>query len=378
MAGEGFAAPGDADTLLKHVLGGGSVAEAPKTLEGWALVRTMLDDLAGQVQADAETELELVEGIRVLARTTALCAELSLDVDPEKPWFFPMNTEVRYLGGPNPDGEYHLAMIDGRRGYRVRGSRGSAAYLGFQVLAGVGLTPRRQAVYVSDTELELDAYGSFDLVLRATRPEGSDSGQWVEIPEDASAIIVRQYIGDRGVEVPAELQIDPLEPPGPVPLPTDDQVGDQLTSMAWTIVKLATLHKTIKPELLTMPNVLVSAEAAALGSADTTPDNLYLLGTFRLEPTQALVVDFVPPESRYWSATLENIWHECLEPRRRRSSITNVHAEEKDGRVRLVISGRDPGVPNWLDTGGRHRGFVILRWLDGAAAPELMTEVVEL
>ncbi|MFN2539233.1 MAG: DUF1214 domain-containing protein, partial [Mycobacteriales bacterium] len=313
--------------------------------------------------------------IRVLARTTALCSELSLDVDPEKPWFFSMNTEVRFLGGPNPDGEYHLAMIDGRHAYRIRGNRNTVAYLGFQVLAGSGLTPRRQAAYVGDTQLELDAQGRFDLVLSTTRPA---VGQWVPIPEDASAIVVRQYVGDRGAEVPAELEIDAVEAPGPVRVPTDEEIGAALTGMAWTIMKLATLHKTIKPELLTMPNVLVSAEAAALGSADTTPDNLYLIGTFRLEPAQALVVDFVPPQSRYWSCTLENIWHECLEPRRRRSSLTNVHAEEKDGRVRLVISGTDPGVPNWLDTGGRHRGFVILRWLDGAAAPDLRTEVVDL
>jgi hypothetical protein len=103
-----------------------------------------------------------------------------------------------------------------------------------------------------------------------------------------------------------------------------------------------------------------------------------MLGTFRLAPDVAFVLDLEPPDTRYWSVTLENIWHECLEPRRRRSSITNVHAEEKDGRVRLVISASDPGVPNWLDTGGRHRGFVILRWLDGAAAPDLRTEVVDL
>jgi hypothetical protein len=351
------------------------VASAPKTLEGWNLVRTMLDDLGKQVQAEAETELELIEGLRVLARVTALSAEVSLDVDVEKPWFFSMDTEARYVGGPNPDGEYHLAMIDGRHAYRIRGRRGTVAYLGFQVLAGVGVTPRRQAAYLSDHQLDLDADGGFDFVLSATRPA---SGQWVEIPEDASAIIVRQYVGDRGAEELAEFEIDALEAPGPVPLPTDEQLGEALTGMAWTIMKLATLHKTIKPELLTMPNELVTAEAAVLGSADTTPDNLYMIGTFRLEPDQALVVDFVPPQSRYWSCTLENIWHECLEPRRRRSSVTNVHAEEKDGRVRLVISGTDPGVPNWLDTGGRHRGFVILRWLDGAAAPDLTTEVIDL
>ena len=350
------------------------MAEAPKTIEGWNLVRTMLDDLGTQIQAEAETDLELIEGLRVLARVTALSAEVSLDVDPEKPWFFSMDTEARYVGGPNPDGEYHLAMIDGKRGYRIRGKRNSVAYLGFQVLAGVGLTPRRQAVYVGDRQLQLDTDGGFELILSpAEQP-----GQWVQIPSDASAIIVRQYVGDRGAEELATFEIDPLEAPGAVPVPTDAGIGEALTGLAWTIMKLATLHKTIKPELLTMPNELVTAEAAVLGSADTTPDNLYMIGTFRLEPNQALVVDFVPPQSRYWSCTLENIWHECLEPRRRRSSITNVHAEEKDGRVRLVISGTDPGVPNWLDTGGRHRGFVVLRWLDGAAAPDLTTEVVDL
>ena len=62
------------------------------TEEAWGLVRTMLDDMAAMVRTEAETELELVEGFRVLARVSALCAELSFDIDPESPWFFSMNT----------------------------------------------------------------------------------------------------------------------------------------------------------------------------------------------------------------------------------------------------------------------------------------------
>ena len=123
------------------------------TEEGWSLVRTMLDDMADMVRSEAETELELVEGFRVLGRVTALCAELSLDVDPEAPWFFSMNTEARLVGGPNPDGEYHLGMIDGAHRYRVSGRRGTVTYLGFQVLAGRGLEPRRMAAHVSDLSL---------------------------------------------------------------------------------------------------------------------------------------------------------------------------------------------------------------------------------
>jgi hypothetical protein len=145
--------------------------------------------------------------------------------------------------------------------------------------------------------------------------------------------------------------------------------------MAWTIAKLTTLHRTIKPELLAAPNTLVTAQAAELGAADTTPDNLYMIGTFRLEPGERLLLDVEPPDTRYWSVTLENIWHECIDARRRRSSMTgNGAVVDADGHVRITI-GPEPAEGNWLDTGGRHRGFVILRWLDNPQPPTVRLEV---
>jgi hypothetical protein len=101
-----------------------------------------------------------------------------------------------------------------------------------------------------------------------------------------------------------------------------------------------------------------------------------MLGTFRLAEGESLVLDITPPATRYWSVTLENIWHECIDRRRRRSSLTHASAvPEPDGTVRVVISATDPGQPNWLDTGHRHRGFVTLRWLDNPAAPTVTTKV---
>ena len=373
----------------------GSPAEPTVTLETWALVRQMLEDMTAMVQADAETELELLEGLRVLGRATALCSELSLDVDGESPWFFSMNTEARLIGGPNPDGEYHLAMIDGAHRYRVSGRRGTVCYLGFQVLAGTGLTPRRMAAYVSDTDLAVDGEGRYQFVLAATRPPTTElaGAPWVPIPDDASAIVVRQYVADRATETLAEMEIAPLDPVGVPEPPTDEAIAQQFTAMAWTIAKLTTLHRTIRPDLLEQPNELTTAEAAELGSADTTPDNLYMLGTFRLAEGEALVIDITPPDTRYWSVTVENIWHECIDVRRRRSSLTNAHAVPRPGssgrseggpssgggfgdRVRVVLAAADPGVSNWLDTGGRHRGFVTLRWLDNPEAPEVTTHVL--
>ena len=337
----------------------------------------MLADVTKIVTEDAESERELLEGLRVIARVSSLCSQMSVESDLGRPVFFDMCSENRMIGGPNPDGNYFLAMIRGDRRYRITGTRGTSAYLGFQILAGTGLTPRRMSNYVGDANLALND-DEFALVLSAQEPgDPSDlaGAQWVQIPDDASSVVVREYIGDRAAEQLATLRIEALDP-DPIAPVTDGELAEQFTAMAWSLMKLVTLHRTIKPELLDRPNTLLTAEAADLGAADTTPDNLYMMGTFCLEPGEALVLDIEPPDTRYWNITLENIWHECLEPRRRHSSVTNRAARpDADGRVRIAISAEDLGFGHWLDTGGRHRGFVVLRWLDNPDPPDVKVAV---
>jgi hypothetical protein len=349
---------------------------AAKTLAAWQLFQQMLTDVTKIVTEDAESERELLEGLRVIARVSSLCAQMSVEADPARPAFFDMCSDTRMIGGPNPDGSYFLAMIRGDRRYRITGTRGTTAYLGFQILAGTGLTPRRMSNYVGDTNLDLTS-GEFALVLSADEPADLGGAQWVQIPDDASSVVVREYIGDRDSEEPSTMRIEALDP-DPVTALSDSELAEQFTAMAWSLMKLTTLHRTIKPELLEKPNTLLTAKAADLGAADTTPDNLYMMGTYRLDPGQALVLDIEPPDTRYWNVTLESIWHECLEPRRRHSSVTNRAVQpDADGRVRIAISAQDFGFGHWLDTGGRHRGFVIVRWLDNPSPPDVKVSVRE-
>lgn len=350
-----------------------TAAYGQKSLQAWAFVRTMLADMTDVVTQDARDERELLEGLRVINRITALCTELSVDTDPDHPHFVEMCTPLRFVGGPNPHGSYPLAMISGDRTYRVTGTRGTSTYLGLQVLAGTGLNPRRMSNYLSDTDLRLED-GRFTVVFAAARPTDAelDGAQWVQVPEDATSIVVRNYVADPRTEVPAQLEITRIGEAGPPAAITDDLLADQLTAMGWSIAKLATLHRTVAPDLLSSPNTLITAQAAALGGENTTPDNLYMLGTFDLEPHQSLELAFRPPDTRYWSVTLENVWHECLEPLVRRSSVTDKGVDPgPDGIVRLSIGARDRGEGYWLDTGGRRRGFIVVRWLDNPTAPEV-------
>ena len=48
---------------------------------------------------------------------------------------------------------------------------------------------------------------------------------------------------------------------------------------------------------------------------------------------------------------------------------------DDDGRVRIAISAADFGFGHWLDTGGRHRGFVVVRWLDNPKPPGVTVSV---
>src|SRR6201993_385687 len=162
-----------------------STLVAPKALAAWQFFQQMLADVTKVVIQDAESERELLEGLRVIARVSSLCSQLSVEADLDQPSFFDMCSENRMIGGPNPDGNYYLAMIRGDRRYRITGTRRTSAYLGFQILAGTGLTPRRMANYVSDVDLTLSA-GEFALVLSANEPSDLAGAQWVKIPDDAS------------------------------------------------------------------------------------------------------------------------------------------------------------------------------------------------
>ena len=59
------------------------------------------------------------------------------------------------------------------------------------------------------------------------------------------------------------------------------------------------------------------------------------------------------PDSRYWSFQLYNLaWFELVDPVDRQTSLSHEQVSiDGDGRVRVVVSHRDPGVANWLDVG---------------------------
>jgi hypothetical protein len=323
--------------------------------------RALLDVLRDADPPDDMDEIDAAAGYRHLTHLLSYAFDLYLEADPLRPHFTPLASPTRKILGDNVDSVYHFAPLDGRRAYRIRGVRGNEVYLAFCIHGGPadGRWSERVVANVSQRDLACGPDGAFELLLG---PGG------IALAPDAVCVIARQYFADPGTARPASFTIEALEPPPPPP-PLDDAATAARLRAVTAFVR-ETLQVTPMPPL--PPNTLLppmpwSPEGRGWG----TPDNVYALGTFRLEPDQALVVEGRSPACTYWGVQLWNRYMQSLDYRHHRVSVNGTQAVlEPDGSFRVVIARADPGVPNWLDTAGHREGIFFCRWLQAERMPE--------
>ena len=114
----------------------------------------------------------------------------------------PSGMDAAYKWGMEcPDCIYMGSSLEGGSTYRLWGNRGSARYVGLQVMAGMGSTAN---ALIDDFELGPD--GEFEIILSAEPHEGN----WLPLDEDATMLVVRHFFYDWEHEVPVTMSIEPL------------------------------------------------------------------------------------------------------------------------------------------------------------------------
>ncbi len=323
-------------------------------------------------------ELGVAEGYRHLTHLLGYAFDLYFEADPDRSSFTPLASPTRKILGDNVDSRYFFAPLDGTRAYRIRGTRGNDVYLSFCVYGGKpdGEWSDRVVANVSQRDIAFGPDGRFELVLS---PQRLGSGaNWVKLDPDAVCVISREYYTDLRAAQPAHFVIEAIEPVAP-PLPLSDAIVAARLRAVATFVRETIQFAPIPP--LPAANVLLppmpwSPTVRGWG----TPDNIYALGAFQLEPDEALVIEGRSPPCTYWGVQLWNRYMQSLDYRYHRVSINGAQATlEPDGSFRVVIAHRNPGVPNWLDTASHRDGLFFCRWLQADALPEHpATKVVRL
>ena len=320
-------------------------------------------------EASPRDPLDVAEGYRYVARILRLALEQQLEnSDALVPRFQRGLSETIKLGNDNPDQVPLLAALDGRHEYRIRGRRGTVAYLSFGTYLGgdYGRSGRSGCSGSLDAaDLAVEADGRFEIAVACERRPGN----WLPMEPDTNQLIVRQT-RLRPSETLAELAIERLGAQGP-PRPLDAaELQRRLAAAARYVHGSVNVFADWAEAFAAHPNELRPLDEAVKLGAHGDPRIHYLNGYWTLGPDEALLLEFTPPACDYWSFQLNNYWLESLDYRYHRIALNKASAApEPDGSVRIAVAHADPGLPNWIETAGHRHGTMVLRFINAAEHP---------
>jgi len=314
----------------------------------------------------------------IAAIANAFVGHIYADVDyPELVSTFNMAIN---LMAPNPDYMYTWAPIDSAGVYRVRGFRNNCRFAEFSLLDGYYTEGNNKGtVSLIDLDsLTLGADTSFDLTISRERPK-DHKGDWAPLPPNATNILLRSAAYDWVNERDPLVSIERLDVPAMRPRWSAEKLAGRLGDLAsWVETGLVRGFERF-PDLLSrnLRNGIAVHDYVSLGG---TLEQIYLEGIFDLADDEALLIETtIPKKVRYWGFLTTDDQFATIDWMNRQSSLNAHQARvDADGKFRGVISLKDPGVPNWLDTGGYRYGIYQGRWNKADSTPVPSAKVVKL
>lgn len=358
-------------SIAEFALSGGD-GQDPELVEAWAHLQERLT-AAQQLVVSAPVNrntTDFAAGMRHLMVLLAVGIDIALRVDPDP--VLAVNRasmdDVVTWGLECPDCVYMNASFRAGESYRLFGNRGTARYVGLQTMDGMAATSN-----VLLDELETDADGNFEAILSADEHEGN----WLKLAGDHPTLTVRNFLYDWDTEVLASLQIERI---GDEVEPKDRSVALDVSVSRQLYALGEFVYDNLKffLDFGAMPQANDFVPPMDMSSMGAAAENRPVIGRFELEPDEGLLLEFEPPKGVYWSISLGNPWLETIHYGRHQSSLNGHQAMvDPDGLVRFVLSERDPGVANWLDTAGFSNGAMLLRCVRTETAPVPSTRVVK-
>jgi len=308
----------------------------------------------------ADTPLVRATGVRYMARYIAKALDHEVNfADPLYPQFWHLQTPTNKSFGDNPDCTYLDAVVDGAHDYRIVGHRGTVHWVSFKAGGNV----------LHDRDLKTEWDGSFVVTLSATEK----TGNWLKLDPGLQRVFLRQFFGEWDSEEPMRVRIERVGADAPPPALDPATLIRQLDAAATWLEEDSSKWPAWVDYYHRTPNRWVAGVPAFTcydGNAALLNRALHFIGWI-IRPDEALVIDVMPPaDCAYWNFELGDRWWKSVDYRYRLSSLNCRQAElAADGRIWLVVSHRDPGIANWLDTGSNVEGMVNQRWVEASDSP---------
>lgn len=321
----------------------------------------------------------------------------------------------------NPDTVYRFTGINGASTYKIDGTiegydpddpstHPTSANTNFSVLTGInGVT----AANLDGEQLSIRDDGTFTIVVSPdAAPANPEQGMnYVQAPANSTILATRNTLGDWNTETPMRLTIEKTAGP---PSSLFSQIGGfAIPGIGETVVKNPLLLSLVsiipafdKAPLLVSStetailmlvtgisgeNTYMSVATGATGEPNTLSQpqhnaqflstQLQSAGYFQLKDDEAMIITVDPADAEYFVVPVTNDWTITNDTRNQQTSLNNSQAvKNADGTYTIVVSKNDPGVANWVSTGGLNQGTISMRFQgvdpDAENMPAVTTQVV--
>ncbi len=312
-----------------------------------------------------QTEADLVEGYDYLAGNIRASLQLAWAYQRDFPYFVQSTGPYTKMGLDNPDTLYFHSYLRDDAEYVVTGRRGTTADLSFQVLNG-DYSPVEvpdSLTAFDDRAIEIDDDGAFELRFGPARD--SPGRNYFTLGPGSAMLLVREVYSDWSHERRGTISIHRADRAGCAPPALDTGTLGKRYGVAGKILlsRLRTFLAFPEWFYLKLPVNTMTPPRPTPGGLATQFSSA---GHYDLDDGQAMIVT-VPAAGKstapYQGIQLGSMWYISLDYINHQSSLTADQARiDPDGRMRFVISERDPGVTNWLERIGHRRGYVQIRW----------------
>jgi hypothetical protein len=293
----------------------------------------------------------------------------------------------------NPDTIYRFIPVNNASSYVIKGrfTGQVPADTNFSVLTGLnGAT----AANLNGKDLIVAPDGTFTITLDSG--PGAAGANHLQLPSGATLILARNTLSDWNAQNPMSLSVERVSGP---PDSFFSQIGGLDIPLIGPLVSgnpLLLSLVSIIPAFSSPPPLLMAIEAAAvtligpqvpdymaLATTDSEtgqlrPPNeftdpahnaaflatqLQSVGYFQLTEQQALVLTIDPGNAGYFSVPVTNDWTITDNYWDQQTSLNKAQAiANSDGTYTIVVSPTDPGVGNWVSTGGLNQGTISIRF----------------
>ena len=308
-----------------------------------------------------QTEQDLAEGYDYLAGMIRQALSSAWSFDKDFPFFIRSATPYTKVGLDNPDTLYWSARIRDDAEYVVTGRRGATADLSFQVLNG-DYTPADVPDSLSafdDRDIEIAADGTFSLRFGPPKPDGGPN--YFALGPRAAMLLVREVFSD-WTATPGSIRIERVDGVGTAPGPRPANLTEKRMNAA-----AKSLVSQIKTFLAFPEWFYLKLPVNTMTEPRLTPGGLATqyssVGHYDLADDRALVVTVPVSEAPYQGFQLGSMWYISTDFINHQTSLNTHQAlHDPDGKMRFVVSERNPGVANWLECTGHARGYLQIRW----------------